>query len=70
MISKVNEQGLLTSGYVSDQRNEKNEPVLKPTNVDKCSHGSIMDSSAHQLPVGGINKDAATPLLAPHYHLQ
>ena len=62
---EINQQGLLTSGYVSDQ-----ETTVKPTDVEKCSHGSVMDSTAHQTPVGGINKDTMTPVYSPHYHLQ
>jgi len=34
---------------------KKNDPINKPTNVDKCSHGSILDSSSYLLAIGGIN---------------
>ncbi|CAF4895787.1 unnamed protein product, partial [Rotaria magnacalcarata] len=54
---KINKQGILTSDYMPNQLNEKEEPVLKPTNVEKCSHGSVMDKTAHPSPIGGINKD-------------
>jgi hypothetical protein len=68
--SDINEQGLLTSGYVSNQFDENRMPVTKPKDVEKCSHGSILDSTAQQPPVGGINKDTMTPIYSPHYHLQ
>lgn len=70
IVPEINQQGLLTSGYVSDQKDENKNPVTKPKNIDKCSHGSILDTSSHELPVGGINKDAATVLFSPHYYLQ
>jgi len=70
ILSDINKQGLLTSGYVSNQFNANKEPVVKPANVGKCSHGSVMDESAHQPPIGGINKDSMTPVYSPHYHLQ
>ncbi|CAF4315283.1 unnamed protein product, partial [Adineta steineri] len=38
-------------------------------NVEKCSHGSVMDTTSHQVAIGGINKDTMTPLYSPHYHL-
>jgi hypothetical protein len=62
---EINQQGLLTSGYVSDLT-----ASAKPTDVEKCSHGSVMDPTAHQIPFGGINKDTMTPVYSPHYHLQ
>ena len=62
---EINRQGLLTSGYVSNPTSSG-----KPTDVEKCSHGSVMDSTSHQVPVGGINKDTMTPVYSPHYHLQ
>lgn len=70
IVPEVNEKGLLTSGYVSGQYDENKQPVVKPTDVDKCSHGSIFDKSAHDIPVGGINKDANNPAYAPHFYLQ
>ena len=70
ILPEINQQGLLTSGYVSNEYNENDEPVVKPTNVAKCSHGSVMDKSAHEPPIGGINKDTMTSVYSPHYHLQ
>ncbi|CAF0768760.1 unnamed protein product [Adineta steineri] len=69
ILSDINNQGLLTSGYMSNQFNINNEPIIKPTNVEKCSHGSVMDTTSHQVAIGGINKDTMTPLYSPHYHL-
>jgi hypothetical protein len=70
ILPDINRQGLLTSGYMSNQFNENNEPIIKPTNVEKCSHGSVMDTTSHQAAIGGINKDTMTPMYSPHYHLQ
>ncbi|CAF3738335.1 unnamed protein product [Rotaria sordida] len=69
IVDEINKQGILTSGYVSNQFNDKGEPVVKPSNVEKCSHGSVMDKTSHQVPIGGINKDAKTPMFSPHYYL-
>ncbi|CAF4656828.1 unnamed protein product [Rotaria magnacalcarata] len=62
-------QGLLTSGYSSNQHNENNDSITKPTNVEKCSHGSVMDITSHQPAVGGINKDTTIPLYSPRFDL-
>jgi hypothetical protein len=70
ILPDINKQGLLTSGYMSNQFNENDEPIIKPTNVEKCSHGSVMDTTSHQVATGGINKDTMTPIYSPHYHLQ
>ncbi|CAF3583032.1 unnamed protein product [Rotaria sp. Silwood1] len=69
ILDEINKQGILTSGYMSDQLNSKGEPIVKPNNVQKCSHGSVMDKTAHQIPIGGINKDAMTSMFSPHYYL-
>jgi von Willebrand factor A domain-containing protein 7 len=68
--SDIVEQHLLTSGYSINQYNENNEPIVKPKHVDKCSHGSVMDTSSHQSPIGGINKDTVIAIYSPHFHLQ
>jgi hypothetical protein len=68
--SEILQQGLLTSGYSVNQHNEDNEPILKPTNVEKCSHGSVLDTSSHLPAIGGINKDTVTPIYSPHFDLQ
>ncbi|CAM2714590.1 unnamed protein product [Rotaria socialis] len=68
ILPEILTQGILTSGYYANQYNEKKEPVLKPTNVAKCSHGSIIDTTAHQTPIGGINKDSTKPEYSPHYY--
>lgn len=70
ILDDINQNGLLTSGYVSDQFNLNKEPITKPENVQKCSHGSVLDNSAKLVPIGGINKDTMTPVYSPHYHLQ
>ncbi|UJR24642.1 hypothetical protein I4U23_006016 [Adineta vaga] len=69
ILDEINKQDLLTSGYMSNQFNEKEEPIIKPTNVEKCSHGSIMDKTSHQVAIGGINKDTLTPMYSPHFYL-
>ncbi|XP_071954218.1 von Willebrand factor A domain-containing protein 7-like [Antedon mediterranea] len=58
----------LTSGYCSDQKNHKGEPVVKPNDVGKCSHGGPVDSSGIEYARGGINKDADSILISPHYY--
>jgi hypothetical protein len=70
ILDSINQQGLLTSGYMSDQFYANQQPVMKPTNVEKCSHGSVMDETSHSPAIGGINKDTMTPVYSPHYHLQ
>jgi len=68
--SEILKQGLLTSGYSVNQHNEDNEPIIKPTNVEKCSHGSVLDTSSHLPAIGGINKDTDTLVYSPHADLQ
>ena len=70
ILDDVNKQGLLTSGYMSNQFNAQDEPIIKPTSVVKCSHGSVMDKTSHQEAIGGINKDTMTPVYSPHFYLQ
>lgn len=70
ILPEILRQGILTSGYYADQFNENKEPVLKPNNVAKCSHGSIIDTTAHQAPIGGINKDSTKIEYSPHYYFQ
>ena len=67
---EIIEQGLLTSGFSINQHNEDNEPIFKPIDVEKCSHGSVMDTSSHRAAIGGINKDTVTPIYSPHFDLQ
>ncbi|KAL7672494.1 hypothetical protein ACOME3_007378 [Neoechinorhynchus agilis] len=43
--------------------------VKKPAGVSKCSHGGILDRSATEDAVGGINKDSIDVLYSPHHHL-
>ncbi len=61
---------VLTSGHTSNQFNANQQPVIKPTNVEKCSHASVTDKTSHHSAIGGINKDTMTPVYPPHYHLQ
>lgn len=51
----------ITSGYYGGQ------DITKPTNVSKCSHGGILDSSRGKGTRGGINKESASRKLSPHY---
>jgi acetolactate synthase small subunit len=51
-------------------QSEDGQPVLKPTNVLKCSHGGIIDTTSNIPALGGINKDVKTSLLSPHYYHQ
>ncbi len=67
---EIIKKGLLTSGYSVNQRNEDGEPIEKPTNVEKCSHGSVMDTSSHLPAIGGINKDTIIAIYSPHFDLQ
>ncbi len=67
---EIIKKGLLTSGYSVNQHNEDNEPIEKPTNVEKCSHGSVMDTSSHLPAIGGINKDTIIAIYSPHFDLQ
>ena len=68
--TEIIEKGLLTSGYSINQRNEQGQAIFKPTDVEKCSHGSVMDTSSHFPAIGGINKDATKPIYSPHFDLQ
>ena len=51
----------ITSGYYGGQ------DILKPTNISKCGHGGILDSSRDQGASGGINKESASRNWSPHY---
>ncbi len=68
--SEIIKKGLLTSGYLVNQHNEDNEPISKPTHVEKCSHGSVLDKSSHIPAIGGINKDTIVSIYSPHFDLQ
>ena len=70
ILDNINQRGLLTSGYMSNQFDGNHQPIIKPTNVEKCSHGSVMDKTSYSPAIGGINKDSMTPVYSPHYHLQ
>ncbi|CAF4786367.1 unnamed protein product [Rotaria sp. Silwood1] len=69
ILPEINDQNLLTSGYLFNQFNENNELLNKPTNVKKCSHGSVSDDSSHIPAIGGINKDSNTLIFSPHSNL-
>ncbi|CAF2962008.1 unnamed protein product, partial [Rotaria sp. Silwood2] len=69
ILSQINDQQLLTSGYLFNQSNENYDLLSKPTNVEKCSHGGVIDDSAHVPAIGGINKDSNTLILSPHSYL-
>ncbi|CAM4787769.1 unnamed protein product [Rotaria magnacalcarata] len=53
--------GLLTSGCLHDQINE---PIVKPTNVEKCSHDGILDEASHLRAISGIKS-----IYSPHSDL-
>ncbi|CAF4915776.1 unnamed protein product [Rotaria sp. Silwood1] len=65
----INNRKLLTSGYLFNQFDENYNLLSKPTNVEKCSHGGVIDDSAHVPAIGGINKDSNTLILSPHSNL-
>ncbi|XP_066279143.1 von Willebrand factor A domain-containing protein 7-like [Branchiostoma lanceolatum] len=67
--AEVNRQGLLTSGYSSNQRDLDGNPVSKPEGVGKCSHGGHFDGSKDVPAAGGINKDTKWSLFSPHSDL-
>ncbi|CAF4766806.1 unnamed protein product [Rotaria sp. Silwood1] len=69
ILPQINKKKLLTSGYLFNQSNENYDPLNKPTNVEKCSHGGVIDDSAQVPAVGGINKDSNTLILSPHSNL-
>ena len=70
ILPEMKNQQLLTSGYSVNQHNEDNQPITKPTNVEKCSHGSVFDTSSHVPAIGGINKDSYSLIFSPHSNLQ
>ena len=59
----------LVSGYYSNQKLDDGTPYEKPTNLIKCSHGGIMDTSSLKDAIGGINKDSSYYLFSPHANL-
>ncbi|CAF1240754.1 unnamed protein product, partial [Didymodactylos carnosus] len=62
-------QGLLTSGFSINQFNEFGQAIFKPKNVEKCSHGGVLDTSSYVNAVGGINKDTVSAIYSPHHYL-
>lgn len=70
ILPEINTQQLLTSGYLFNQLSETGELVSKSTDINKCSHGSVLDDSAQVPAVGGINKDSNNLLFSPHSNLQ
>ncbi|UJR16530.1 hypothetical protein I4U23_003430 [Adineta vaga] len=69
ILSTINTQQILTSGYLFNQSTENNEIISKPANIGKCSHGSVMDESSHVPAIGGINKDSNSLIFSPHSNL-
>ncbi|CAF2841610.1 unnamed protein product [Rotaria sp. Silwood2] len=69
ILPQINNQKLLTSGYLFNQFNDNYGPLNKPKNVQKCSHGGVIDDSSNVPAIGGINKDANTLILSPHSNL-
>ena len=70
ILPEINNKKLLTSGYLFNQSNENHDPLSKPTNVEKCSHGGVIDDSSNVPAIGGINKDSNTLILSPHSNFQ
>ncbi|CAF0907544.1 unnamed protein product [Adineta ricciae] len=70
ILAAINSQRILTSGYLFNQTGENGQPLNKPANVGKCSHGSVLDDSANVPAIGGINKDSNSLLFSPHASLQ
>lgn len=70
ILPEINQQQILTSGYAANDLSENNEVLEKPTNVQKCSHGSVLDASSHIPAIGGINKDSYSLIFSPHSNLQ
>ncbi|CAF3700774.1 unnamed protein product [Rotaria sp. Silwood1] len=66
---EINNQQILTSGYTTNGLSENEEILEKPTNVEKCSHGGILDESSHIPAIGGINKDSYSLVFSPHIDL-
>ncbi|CAF3622581.1 unnamed protein product [Rotaria sp. Silwood1] len=66
---EINNQQILTSGYTTNGLSENEEVLEKPTNVEKCSHGGILDESSHIPAIGGINKDSYSLVFSPHFDL-
>ncbi|CAF2153694.1 unnamed protein product [Rotaria magnacalcarata] len=69
ILPEINNQQILTSGYYATDVNENNELLQKPTNVGKCSHGSVLDKSSHIPAIGGINKDSYSLVYSPHANI-
>ncbi|XP_064098255.1 von Willebrand factor A domain-containing protein 7-like [Macrobrachium nipponense] len=61
--------GLTTGYYTYVDALATDYLVPKPTTGGKCSHGGVLDDTAGEAPVGGINKDTASPCFSPHYYL-
>ncbi|XP_068237397.1 von Willebrand factor A domain-containing protein 7-like [Palaemon carinicauda] len=60
----------LTTGYYSyEDALAVDYLVPKPATGGKCSHGGVLDNTADESPIGGINKDTASPCFSPHYYL-
>ena len=47
----------LVSGYYGGQKLENGDSVPKPSNLNKCSHGGMLDPTSSTAAAGGINKD-------------
>lgn len=69
ILPSLNQEKIFTSGYYVDE-SEDGQPVPKPTNVLKCSHGNVVDKTSDIPALGGINKDMKSSLLSPHYYHQ
>ncbi|MGJ2272349.1 hypothetical protein ACR8FF_22360, partial [Salmonella enterica subsp. enterica serovar Paratyphi A] len=61
--------GLTTGFYTYKEELAVDYLVPKPATGGKCSHGGVLDDTAGETPIGGINKDTASPCFSPHYYL-
>ena len=62
LLSKINNQKLLTSGYYKGQVDENGNEIPKIESYMKCSHGGFLDGSRDTPARGGINKDSRASL--------
>jgi von Willebrand factor A domain-containing protein 7 len=59
----------LVSGYYAGQKLADGTQILKPINMNKCSHGGILDKTSLTPASGGINKDSGFYAISPHASL-
>ena len=62
ILSDINENRILTSGYYEGQVDDSGNEILKPEGNRKCSHGGVLDGYSDARSKGGINKDSLSTL--------